>query len=168
MEYEQIRAHMDTMIYRLGGKSVMIESDLADLFDVSPGDIRHAVHSNPGRFPEGFKISPTEDNINGLRTQMHQEDHIKLNNDMIILGEEGIFMLAFLLNSSRGIKISLYFNKIFFEYKKSVTLDDHVDKKIHDLESMTSKMFKFVFDKLEEYDTKLEPDLPENRKRIGL
>ena len=60
---------IQSMIYEIRGQKVMIDSDLAALYDVELRSLNQAVKRNIGRFPSDFMFQLTQDEWNSLRSQ---------------------------------------------------------------------------------------------------
>ena len=68
MEKEAI--HVENMIYEIDGREVMLDSDLANLYQVETKRINEAVKNNPEKFPKRFSFVLDDESINFLRSKI--------------------------------------------------------------------------------------------------
>lgn len=72
IEHENIK--IENMIYEIRGKQVMIDSDLAKLYQVETKRINEAVKNNTDKFPERFSWKLNEEDYNELRSKFSTFD----------------------------------------------------------------------------------------------
>lgn len=63
-------AEIKNLIYHIRGKAVMLDNDLAELYQVQTKVLNQAVRRNIDRFPEDFMFQLTEAEFNSLRSQI--------------------------------------------------------------------------------------------------
>ena len=63
-------AQIRDMIYTVRGQQVMLDSDLAELYEVETGALNRAAKRNEDRFPEDFRFRLTDDEYENLRCQI--------------------------------------------------------------------------------------------------
>ena len=104
---------IENMIYEIRGKQVMLDSDLARLYECVNGtkDINKAVKRNIERFPESFMFQLTTEEYNNLRFQIGTS---RLDNNYggrrynpYVFTEQGVAMLSSVLHSEIAIKMSV-------------------------------------------------------------
>jgi hypothetical protein len=61
--------NIEDMIYEIGGKQVMLDSDLANLYEFETKRINEAVKNNPNKFPERFSWISNENEERNLRSK---------------------------------------------------------------------------------------------------
>ena len=62
--------NIQNMIHEIRGQKVMLDSDLAKLYEIETGALNRAVKRNIERFPDFFMFQLTEDELNSLRCQI--------------------------------------------------------------------------------------------------
>ena len=149
---EKEKILIENMIYEIRGKQVMLDSDLARLYNVETKRINEAVKNNPEKFPERFYIRMKEDEYKNLKskfsTSSSENEYGGSRKGHTAFTEQGIYMLATILKSKEAIQTSInimdtfvkmrhYINytKDFLPYKFLV-LEDKVDnntKRINEL-----------------------------------
>ena len=101
---------VENMIYEIRGKQVMLDSDLARLYNVETKRINEAVKNNPNKFPERFSFRITEVEYNNLKSKISTSS---LNNyggsrkGHTVFTEQGVAMLATILKSKVATEVSI-------------------------------------------------------------
>ena len=101
---------VEDLIYEVRGVQVMLDSDLAKLYEVETKRINEAVKRNKEKFPERFSWILSEKDMQNLRSQISTSS---LNNyggrryEVKVFTEQGVAMLATILKSKKAIEISL-------------------------------------------------------------
>ena len=122
-------------IILLRGEKVLIDRDLAELYDVETKQLKRAVRRNINRFPEDFMFQLTKEEYRSLRSQfgtLKKGAHSKY--PPMAFTEQGVAMLSSVLNSDRAIEVNIAIMRAFVQLRK--TLDSHVEfaQKLADLE----------------------------------
>ena len=114
---------IENMIYEIRGKQVMLDSDLARLYECKNGtkSINLAVKRNMDRFPNNFYFQLTVEEYNNLWFQ----NETAINNKSRIMPyaftEQGIAMLSSVLRTDVAAKVSIKIMNAFVEMRKYVT-----------------------------------------------
>lgn len=92
---------IENMIYEIRGKQVMLDRDLAKLYDVETRIINQSVKRNAQRFPEEFCFQLTNGEFEKWKSQivMSDSDKIGLRKKPYVFTEQGVAMLSALLKS---------------------------------------------------------------------
>ena len=126
---------IEQRIFILRGHKVMIDRDLAELYDVETKYLNRQVKRNVSRFPEEFMFQLTEKEKNELVTNWHRFDSLKHSVSLpYAFTEHGVAMLASVLNSDRAVKISIHIIKTFVKLREWVTAHKALAHKLDDLE----------------------------------
>lgn len=155
-------------IYLIRGKKVMLDEDLADLYDVETRRLNEQVKRNIARFPEDFMFQLSEEEFKNLKSQFEISKwggRRKLPN---AFSEQGVAMLSGVLNSERAINVNIQIMRVFTKIREflidnlSVRLEiEEIKKKLENQD----KNIELVFNYLDELLDKQEN--PEPRKQIG-
>ena len=157
-------------IYYVRGHKVMLDFDLAALYEVETKQLKRQVKRNIDRFPEDFmfKLIPEEYNISRNQNgTLKQGSNIKYS--PMVFTEQGVAMLSSVLNSKRAIKVNIQIIRIFTRIRQK--LADNTDIKL-EIEKIKNKLdnqdknMEIVFKYLDELLEKQERPNPP-RKRIG-
>ena len=151
-------------IYFIRGLKVMLDKDLAALYEVKPIRLREQVKRNIRRFPSDFmfQLSETEADVMvshfAIPSKKHLGGHLPY-----AFTEHGILMLSSVLNSERAIEANIQIMRTFTKLRRLMIEHTDLRKKIEAMESKYDHQFKIVFEAIKAL---LEP-LQKSKKRIG-
>jgi len=110
------------MIYTFRGKQVMMDSDLADLYQVTTKRLNEQVNRNKDRFPPQFMFQLTEDEYKNLRSQFATSSdggkHGGRRYMPYVFTEQGIAMLSAVLKSDVAVEVSIRIMDSFVAMRK--------------------------------------------------
>ncbi len=157
-------------IYYIRGHKVMLDTDLAALYEVETKQLKRQVKRNMERFPEDFMFELTPEEYHFSRSQngtLKQGSNVKYA--PMVFTEQGVSMLSSVLNSKRAIQVNIQIVRIFTRVRQ--ILSDNTDIRL-EIEKIKNKLdnqdknMEIVFRYLDELLEKQElPNPP--RKRIG-
>jgi len=157
---------IESRIYRLRKHNVMLDKDLAMLYQVETKALNRAVLRNLNRFPDDFMFQLTKDEFESLKYHFGTSKGGRGGTRYLpyAFTEQGIAMLSSVLNSERAIQVNIQIIRTFIKLRH--LLRDHKDlwQKVEDIEKKYDKQFKVVFDAIKNI---LEPPLTGNKKKIG-
>ena len=151
-----IQEKIESLIYEVRGKQVMLDRDLARLYECANGtkDINKAVKRNIDRFPEGFMFQLTEEEFNILRFQSGTS---KVQGGRrykpYVFTEQGVAMLSSVLHSKTAIQVSIKIMNAFVAMRKYISSNLIEQKYINELvleDHDKIKVLENSFQKLEE------------------
>lgn len=150
----------------------MLDSDLAELYGVETKRLKEQVNRNISRFPEDFMIIPDISELNDLRSQIatlgHLTARIHVTHTPYLFTENGIAMLSSVLRSERAIQVNIAIMRIFTKLRSFLILENELREEMKDLKDGTSKLFKNVFERMNNLEEVVYPKTDPQRKRIGL
>lgn len=157
--FDEKSVNVERMIHTFRGHKVMLDSDLAVLYGIETGRLNEQVKRNLKRFPPDFMFQLTED-----------ESETFLNRKYLpyAFTENGVAMLSGVLNSDRAISVNIAIMRTFTKLRSFLALEYSNTQKINDLDKSTNKMFKVVFERLDDLDSQPTPQITNPRKKIGL
>jgi len=135
-------------IYTLRGKQIMLDSDLAELYQVETKVLNQAVKRNIERFPEDFMFQFSEDEFKNLKSQFvtsSLEQHGGRRKLPYAFTENGVYMLSAVLKSSIAVEVSIEIMRTFTRLREFSLHYNALAKKILELERKNNKQFKEVF-----------------------
>lgn len=111
----------EDMIYEIRGKQVMLDSDLAKLYQCKNGTktINLAVKRNINRFPDDFYFQLSDEDIKILRFQNETANHMTRTKPYVFT-EQGIAMLATVLKTKVASNVSIKIMRTFVEMRKYI------------------------------------------------
>lgn len=156
-------------IYYIRNQKVMLDTDLAALYEVETKQLKRQVRRNEERFPEDFMFELTPEEYNSLRSQngtLKRGEHVKYL--PMAFTEQGVAMLSSVLNSSRAIKVNIQIIRIFTRIRQMLTDNTELRLEVEKIKSKLDnqdKNMEVVFQYLDELIG--EKITPKPRKRIG-
>jgi hypothetical protein len=157
-------------IYYIRGHKVMLDTDLAVLYEVETKQLKRQVKRNLERFPEDFMFELSPEEYNFSRSQngaLKQGSNVKYA--PMVFTEQGVSMLSSVLNSKRAIQVNIQIIRIFTRIRQIIA--DNTDIRL-DIEKIKNKLdnqdknMEIVFRYLDELlDKQAHPNPP--RTRIG-
>lgn len=149
----------------------MLDSDLAELYQVETKNLNKAVKRNKNRFPEDFMFQITTEEHEILRFQTgtskleeKTDPRGGRRNLPLVFTEQGVAMLSSVLRSERAVSVNIEIMRTFVKLKELLLTNKELAQKLGLLEKKYDTQFKVVFDAIREL--MLPPDPP--RRRIGI
>jgi phage regulator Rha-like protein len=126
---------IEQKILLIRGHKVMIDRDLALLYDVETKYLNRQVKRNIERFPEEFMFQLDEKEKNELVTNWHRFASLKhASNPPYAFTENGVAMLAGVLKSEVAVKISIHIIKTFVKLRQWVAANKELAQQLRELE----------------------------------
>lgn len=159
-------------IYVIRGIKVMIDRDLAALYEVETKIFNQAVKRNIDRFPEDFMFQLTKEEAEASRSQIVT---LKRGQNLKYLPyaftEQGVAMLSGIINSPKAIQMNIAIMRAFVELRKLALTNKLVAEKLIRIEEKLGShdaQLKQIYDAIENLlDKKAEEKNWEDRERIG-
>jgi len=126
-------------IHLIRGQKIMLDKDLADLYDVSTSNLNKAVSRNRLRFPKDFMFQLTSKEFKNLIFQSGTSSWGGTRKPPYVFTEQGIAMLSSVLTSDRAIRVNIHIIRVFTRLRQF--LMDHKDVLLK-LEALERKMGK--------------------------
>lgn len=151
---------IQSMIYTFRGRQVMLDSDLAMLYQVTTSNLNKAMKRNIARFPERFCFQLTENEYENLR---FQNGISSLTNNYggrrympYVFTEQGIAMLSAVLKSDIAVEVSLKIMDSFVEMRKFLISNQELFSRLDKVELRQIDFGKKIDSKNADTDKKLE------------
>ena len=151
---------IQSMIYTFRGRQVMLDSDLARLYQVTTSNLNKAMKRNIARFPERFCFQLTENEYENLR---FQNGISSLTNNYggrrympYVFTEQGIAMLSAVLKSDIAVEVSLKIMDSFVEMRKFLISNQELFSRLDKVELRQIDFEKKIDSKNADTDKKLE------------
>jgi len=113
----------------------MLDSDLADLYEIETKALNQAVKRNPARFPANFMFQLTKEEWQSLRSQF-----VTFKSDIrkyapYVFTEQGVAMLSSVLHTERAIQINIQIMNTFVQMRQWAIENKDLARRISELES---------------------------------
>ena len=135
-------------IYFIRGARVMLDSDLAELYQVSTGALIQAVKRNPERFPPDFMYHLTEKEVANLISQTVISKKVRRGGRRHMphaFTEQGVAMLSSVLRSRRAIQVNIQIIRTFVKMRELAMTHKDLWLKIDEMEKKYDTQFQVVF-----------------------
>jgi len=160
------REKIERTIYLIRGEKVMLDRDLARLYDVSTAALNQAVRRNRDRFPGDFMFKLTLKEVAQLNrsqivigSEKHRDPRFRPN----AFTEQGVAMLSTVLRSKRAIAVNIEIMRAFVKLRQMLASNADLSRRLDELENKYDRQFKVVFDAIREL---MSPQV-RDRKQIG-
>ncbi len=145
------------LIYTIRGRQVMLDSDVAMLYNYETKKINQAVKRNIERFPEKFCFQLTNKEKENLRSQiatssLEKENYGGRRYSPYVFTEQGIAMLSGVLKNEIAVQISINIMDAFVEMRKFISSNGQVFERLTNIEHQLLeyyKKFDIVFNELQ-------------------
>jgi phage regulator Rha-like protein len=137
-------------IYEIRGQRVLLDFDLALLYETETKRLKEAVRRNKDRFPSDFMFELTNEEYKSLRTQFATLEntgrgrHSKYN--PFAFTEQGIAMLASVLRSPKAIEANIQIVRAFVFLRKYALSHTELTQKLKELEAKYNQQFTDIFE----------------------
>jgi len=127
--------NIKNMIFTIRGQRVMIDRDLANLYEVDVKLLNRAVKRNIERFPEFFMFQLTNEETNNLRYQFGTAKiSSKSRYNPYVFTEQGVAMLSSVLNSPKAIQINIQIMMTFVQIRQFALDNQELTRRLDEME----------------------------------
>ena len=154
-------------ILLLRGLKVMLDTDLAELYEVETRVLIQAVKRNIDRFPEDFMFQLTKEEHELMRSQNVISKPVGRGGRRTppyAFTEQGVAMLSSVLRSKRAVQVNIEIMCAFVRLRQMLASHADLARKLAALEKKYDAQFKVVFDALREL---MGPPEPKKKRPIG-
>ncbi len=152
-------------IYLIRDVKVMLDRDLAELYNVETSQLKRAVRRNIDRFPGDFMFELKKTELEDWRCQFgtSKSDKMGLRYRPMVFTEQGVAMLSSVLRSPRAIRVNIQIMRAFNQLRKMLSTHEELKQQIENIEKKYDRQFKVVFDVIKQ----LIDEGSEPKKKIG-
>ena len=136
---------VEQRILLLRGHRVLLDRELARLYEVETRALNQAVKRNLERFPDDFVISLTREEIMRISQSVISSD-LKYSKSVMAFTEEGVAMLSGILKSKRAVQVNIAIMRVFVRLRALMSAHKDLARKLQALEKKYDAQFKSVFD----------------------
>ena len=145
-------------ILEVRGQYVMLDFDLAEMYQTETKILNQSVKRNAGRFPPDFMFQLTEKEFNALRSQIVTSKKGGIRRPPYAFTELGVAMLSSVLRSPVAIEINIQIMRAFVELRKLIFGYEDLALKIQQLEAETNLQFNEIYQALTELASQKEKE----------
>jgi hypothetical protein len=155
---------IERRILLVRGQKVMLDADLADLYEVETKELNLAVRRNADRFPEDFMFQLSALEFRNLRFQsVTSSSWGGRRYRPFAFTEQGVAMLSSVLRSTRAVQVNIAIMRAFVKLREIIASHHDLARRLEEMESHYDAQFRAVFDAIRELMK--PPEKP--RRRIG-
>ena len=128
-------------IYIIRGQKVMLDRDLADLYQVETKRLKEAVRRNAGRFPGDFMFEMTIEELENWRTQFASSNSEKMGqrHAPFCFTGQGVAMLSSVLNSEIAIHVNIQIIRVFTKIRQAILEHKDILLQLEKIENKPTK-----------------------------
>ena len=163
MEQNIINEIIQNKIYIIDGQKVMLDFDLAELYEVQTKTLNQSVKRNIDRFPEDFMFKVDINKHSNLRSQIVTSSYGGRRYSFYAFTEQGVAMLSSILNSKKAIQVNIQIMRAFTQLRQMIINYSELKDKIEELEDEYDENFRVIFELIK--NMLIEEDKP--KKQLG-
>ena len=114
MNLEKIKSKIITV----RGQQVILDCEVAELYDVQTKEVNQAVRNNPRKFPEGYIIQLKHNEFNELRSKILTANFVMTRVAPKVFTEKGLYMLATILKGEKAIDTTIEIIEAFAQLRE--------------------------------------------------
>ena len=136
--------HIKNSIHEIRGHKVILDFELAKMYQVETKRLKESVRRNLRRFPKDFMFELTQEEWNNLRSQIATSSWGGKRYPPFAFTEQGIAMLSSVLNSDMAIDINISIMRAFVMMRQWALNHQELTEKLHVLEQQYGQKFKDI------------------------
>ena len=137
---------IENKIFIIRGKKVMLDKDLAMLYQVTTSNLNKAVKRNVSRFPEDFMFKLNKVELENLMFQFGTSNWGGTRKIPSAFTEQGVAMLSSVLKSERAVQVNIQIIRTFTKIREMIISNKELRLKIESMEKKYDNKFREVFD----------------------
>ncbi len=154
------KAEIENRIYSIRGLQVMIDSDLAEMYNVETKALNQAVKRNIMRFPNSFRFQLMDNEKTELVTNCDRFKKLKhSSNNPFAYTEQGVAMLSAVLRSETAVNVSIQIMQTFVEMRKLLINNAGLLQRVEKIETkliVSDANFEKIFNAMQGKEVKKE------------
>ena len=152
-------------IFQIRGKKIMLDIDLARLYQVPTKVLNQTVKRNMKRFPSDFMFKLTGTETKEVVTDCDHLSFLKFSPYFpYAFTEQGVAMLSSVLNSERAVLVNVHIMRAFVNIRRVAITYVGLKRKIEEMENKYDAQFSIVFEAIKKL---LDPPPEPPKRRIG-
>lgn len=165
MEESVIRGSYESLIFEFRGYKVMIDSDLASLYETETKVLKQQVKRNINRFPPDFMFELSKEETMQLVTNCDRLSALKHSSvSPMVFTEQGVAMLTSVLRSEKAVAMNIEIMRAFARYRSLLLQTSDMNKRIEELDDKVNRAFQYLLDRIDELNVANDTS---TRNRIG-
>ena len=133
---------INNKIHVIRNQKVMLDFDLALLYQIETKVLKQAVRRNIERFPEDFMFELTIEEFDNLRSQIVTSSYGGTRYMPFAFTEQGVAMLSSVLNSKKAIEVNIAIMRTFVVLRNSILSLEEITNRVSEIEQQFSEIYK--------------------------
>ncbi|HTT65038.1 MAG TPA: ORF6N domain-containing protein [Bryobacteraceae bacterium] len=160
---------IERRIYLIRGHKVMLDSDLAELYQVLTKNLNLAVRRNLDRFPQDFMFQLTQAEVESLRLQIATSNAGRGGRRYLpyAFTEHGLAMLSSVLSSKRAVQMNIVIIRAFVKLREALAMHKDLAARMEKLEAAQRQHGSIIAVVVEEIKKLKQPPPAPPKRRIG-
>jgi len=162
LKLRQSPGRLERFVRNIRETNVILDADLAALYDVSVGALNQAVKRNRGRFPRDFIFRLTKSETDALKSQtvISNAGRGGRRTRPNAFTEQGVAMLSSVLRSDRAVRVNVEIMRTFVRLRRWFVTHQELAARLDRLEEKYDDQFTIVFEAIREI---MRPVVPTKR-----
>jgi hypothetical protein len=133
---EAVEEVIKSKIYIIRGHKVMLDFDIADLYQIKTKVLIQSIHRNLSRFPEDFMFQLVEEEWLSLRSQTVTSKIGRGGRRYLpyVFTDYGVAMLSSVLNSEKAVHMNIFIIRVFVKIKEWILSNEELKVKVGEIE----------------------------------
>lgn len=156
-----LQARIESMIFSVRGKRVMLDKDLSELYGVTTGNLNKAVKRNIDRFPDDFMFQLNKKEFESLIFQNGISKKTGRGGTRSLpyaFTEQGVAMLSSVLKSKKAVEVNIQIMRVFVRIRELLLTHKDLREQVEAVDKKVAKIFLIINWLMEEKKSK---------KRVG-
>ncbi|HCJ51179.1 MAG TPA: DNA-binding protein [Gallionella sp.] len=153
-----VMANIESKILLVRGQKVMLDANLAELYEVETKELNRAVKRNFERFPDDFMFQLSAEEFDNLRFQFGTSRWGGRRYPPYAFTEQGVAMLSSVLRSSRAIQVNIAIMRTFVQLRQMLSTNAELSRKLMAMEKNYDIKFKAIFEAIHQLMTPADPN----------
>lgn len=158
-------------IYEIRGQKVMLDRDLAELYEVETKALKQQVRRNEESFPEDFMFELTKEEFEILRSQNVTSSWGGSRYVPMVFTEHGVLMLSSVLKSTKARRVNIQIMRLFTKMREMIASHEEIFKQLEEIRSNVKghdEKLELIFNYLTQFEeAKRQQTEQDERPRIG-
>lgn len=138
------------LVLLIRGEKVLLDADLAKLYQVTTKTLNQAVKRNLDRFPDDFMFQLTPDEWENMRSQTVTASRRNVGAIPYVFTEQGVAMLSSVLRSQRAVEVNIAIMRTFVQLRRLMDSNRDLARRIEAMETRYDEQFSQVFDAIKQ------------------
>jgi ORF6N domain len=161
--------YLATTIYKIRDQKVILDRDIARLYDMPTKALKQAVRRNIDRFPSDFMFELSEEELDNWRSQFvtSNADKMGLRYAPMAFTEQGVAMLSSVINSKRAIDVNIAIMRTFVKMRQWQLNSQKLADRLQAVDAILEEHQTAIEDLFDAFDHLSEEKKVQPRRLIG-